>query len=346
MVELEINGIAYNGFNDVRISRSLGSITGAFSMTFSDKFRDLGLPPVQAGQSCRIYKDGELVKTGIIDAVNPQVDGSRVTLSVSGRDNPDVADCSIDHPTGEWKNLKFDVVLASIIAPFGVAIDNRVTPDALGDAIPSVNYDQGTKVYELIRKYAEKKQLLIYSGLDGRIIIDQASKEVVDLALVEGGNILKASGSIDYSNVFSRYIVKGDRASTPQDSSEEETQAQSEYIDEKIGRNRPTIIVADGQVTNGNTDQYSTWVATTRLAQAESYSIEVQGWYPEINKLITINSPTLKLDNKQKLIAGVELIEDAEGDRTIFQLVPKNAFDPAPGASLEEDEELSLWGKQ
>lgn len=345
MVRLEIDGRGYSGFTDVRITRSLGSITGSFSMTFSDKFRDQGLPPVQAGQACKIYKDSVLIKTGIIDAINPVVNGNRVTLGVSGRDNPDIADCSIDHPTGEWKNLRFDVLVASMIAPFSVAIDNRVSAEALGDAIPSVNYDQGTKVYELIRKYAEKKQLLLYSGFDQRIVIDTVSKELIKLSLVEGGNILKASGNIDFSNVFSRYIVKGDRASNPQDTDEEETQAKSEFEDNKMDRNRPTVVVADGQVTNGDTEQYAKWLATTRLAQSESYSIEVQGWYPEINKLITVDSATLKLNKKQKLIAGVELIEDDDGDRTIFQLVPKNAFDPEPGKQLEKNEEQSLWGK-
>jgi len=343
MLSLEIDGINYQGWTSVQITRSLEDITGSFELTFTDQFRNDDLSPIQAGDSCRIYRDGELQKTGFVDAISPSFNKDEVTLVVSGRDNPDIADCSVNHPTGEWKNLKFEGVVAAIIAPFGRAIDLRVVDT--GDPIKSVNYDQGTKAYELIRKYGEKKQLLLYSGLDAKIIIDVAGIELADIALIEGDNILEASGNIDYSEIFSVYTVKGDRPSTPQDKTEEETQSKADFEDKTLGRNRPLIIMSDGQTTNGTAEQVAKWEATTRLAKSETYSIKVQGWHNVINKLVTVNSPTLKLVNAQKLISAVTLVQNQDGEHTIFTLVPKNAFDPTPGELLEADKNNSRWAK-
>lgn len=87
-------------------------------------------------------------------------------------------------------------------------------------------------------------------------------------------------------------------------------------------------------------------MGTTRLAQSESFSVEIQGWHHEINKLITLDSPTLKLEKTQLLIAGVQLVEDEDGDRTVFHLVPKNAFDPTPvDVLLDDDKSTSYAGK-
>jgi len=341
MIQLEIDGRNYIGWTRVMLTRSLGSITGSFELTFTDRYRNEDLTPIQAGKTCRIFRNDVLHKTGFIDSVEPSFDKNRVSLVVSGRDNPDLADCAVVSKTGEFKELKFEDVVTRLIAPFGRTIDNRVGDT--GDVIPSVNYDQGTKVYELIRKYAEKKQLLIYSGLDARVVIDQASNDFASLSLVEGENILKGSGSINRTNLFSKYIIKGDRASTARDFSENETQAVAEFEDSTVGRNRPTIIISEGHTTNGTAQAYAQWEATTRLAQSESYSIEVQGWINEINKVINVDSPTLKLKNALQLIAGVALINDEAGERTVFALVPTNAFDPLPGDLIEADGNNSDW---
>ncbi len=342
MLALVIDGKDYIGWKEVSLTRSITSIAGTFTLKFTDAFREVGLPPIRAGKSFKIFRDNVLLKSGFIDKVVPAFDKDGISFDVSGRDKAmDIVDCSVDIGTNEWKNLFFQELVFELVKPFkGIGVKVNVST---GEKIESVNNDDGLMTYELIRQQAEKKQLLVYSDFNGDIIIDQVSKDVSTLSLVEGTNIISGEAAIDVSQVFSRYIVTGEQQSTDFFEEEDEIIARQEFKDNRIGRERPIVIIQDGATDNAAALRRAKWEATTRMALSESYKIEVQGWHPDINKLITIDSPTLKLDKSQMTIAGVELIIDGEGERTKFQLAPPRAFEAIPADLLEKDEDSSLW---
>jgi len=341
MLSLEIDGIDYTGWTDVAVSRTITSITGTFSLGLTDRFRFDDKPPITPGKPFQILRNGVLIKTGFIDAILPSFNSDGVLFLITGRDKTmDIADCPVTTASGEWKNLSFEELVRELVKPFNL---NVVVKVPTGDKIATVNHDQGTRVFELIRKEAEKKQLLIYADFNSDIVIDQVSDDESEIALVEGENIIEGSGNLDFSEIFSKYIVKGDQQSLSVFNTEDETQANAEFEDGTIGRFRPLIINQEGSTDNGKAIKRATWEATTRLALKESYEITVQGWFPDINKLITVNSETLGLDNVQLLIAGVNLSINVGGEKTTFQLVPKEAFAPIPTELLKTEEKSKYF---
>ena len=337
MVTLEIAGIQYTGWTDVTIERTMTDISGSFEFTMTDGFREQEKPDISAGTLCRITDNGVVLKEGYIDRVTPTFDQSGISYTVTGRDRAaDLVDCGVNNSTNEWKNINFQEIINNLVSPFGIQATFAVTSDR---KFETVTWDDGTQVFEVIRKYAEKLQLLVYSGLAGQLIINRVSTERAPIALQEGENILSANGASDMSNVFSEYIVIGDRQSTTNITNEEEILAKQSVKDETVGRYRPIVIIQEGATDSDIALARARWEATTRLALKEAYVVNVQGWYPDVNQLINLNSQTLGVNNKDMLIAGVELILSAAGKITRMKLVPPETFTPLP-SSLITDEDI------
>lgn len=333
MLAIEIDGIDYAGWLNATVTRSIVDLTGTFSFSFTDLYRESALPPIRAGLPCTVRRDKDLIKTGFIDSVTPSFSSDSVSFGISGRDKAsDLVDCSIIGSASEFKDLSFEALVNQLASPYGISATSRVNT---GDNIPSVNYDQGSTVYEVIKKHATKKHLLVYSGKDGNLIIDQAGTSQASISLVEGVNILSASGSIDASELYSNYICKGDKSASKKDgfSAEKKTaQIKGEFIDQTSPRQRPLIILQSGNLTNASALRRAKWEASARMASSESYSVTVQGWYDEINQIINFKSPTIFTTSEEAelLIAGVSLAHTPDGELTTFELVPSNAFEELP----------------
>jgi len=285
-----------------------------------------------------------VVLTGYVDAVSASVD-TGVRFRISGRDiTNDLVDCSVTKAS-EWKDLKFEDFVQDLIEPFPIEVVLDSVVDT-GDVIPTINYEQGSKVYELIAKHAQLKQLILITLPDGRLLITRASTERVTdefgkttmSSFIEGDNILSITANTNWSEVFSEYIVKGSRQSTVDDATEEEaTQIEGCTTDTRIPRFRPLIIVPDAEQSNVSAKKRADWEATTRIGAAEDYTIIRQGWQPSINKLAYVKSPSLAVDGDY-VIASFRLIADESGKRTEFNFVHPRVFTPLEADEVVKDE--------
>lgn len=331
MIAVEINGINYSGWLNATLTMSITDLCGTFSFSFTDLYRQQSLPAIRAGLPCTIYHNGVLQKTGYIDAVNPTFNPSSVTFSMRGRDkSADLVDCSLIGSATEFKNISFEAFVNQVCSPFGIKaqVESGVNT---GEKIESVKYEQGSTVYEVIKKEAQKRQLLIYSKPDGDLIIGRAGSENASLSLVEGENIISGSGDIDASQLYSEYIVKGDKNAVLADGDIDEvtlTQITGKFLDNSITRNRPLIIIQNGNLNADLAGRRARWEATSRIGASESYTVTVQGWHNELNKIINLRSKTIYTSENEAslLVTDVELNETQRGETTTFTLVPLNAF--------------------
>lgn len=340
MLSIEIDGIDYSGWLNATLTNTITDLAGTFSFSFTDLYRQSNLPAIRAGLSCKIYRKGVLQKSGYIDSVNPSFSSDSVSFSISGRDKAgDIIDCSIVGDESEFKDLNFQDLVNRLCSPFGISanIENGIST---GDKVKSIKYEQGASVYEVIKKEAQKRQLLVYSGKDGNLLIARAGTKQAGLSLVEGVNILSGSGNINANELFSKYIVKGTKNADLKDTNfdeKENTQILGEVSDNTIQRTRPLIIVQSGNLTNDLALSRAKWEASSRIATSESYNVTVQGWYPDVNCIINLRSPTIytSQNEAQLLIAGVELSHTQSGETTTFTLVPRNAFNELPSDLIE-----------
>jgi prophage tail gpP-like protein len=350
VLRVTVNGIDYAGWKTMDVSRSMVAVTGSFSLEMVDLKHGNPVPLIRAGDKCMITiqptpaEKPILIMTGYVDMVRSKVAETGVTFSISGRDiTCDIVDCSVTQAS-EWKKIKFEDFVEDVIRPFPdieVVLDSAVDT---GPEIESINYDQGTKVYELIAKHAQLKQLILYTLPNGKLLITRASKErLMDVfgtsqapAFIVGDNCLEMEAVTDWSEVFSEYEVKGQRQSTGDDATEEEaTQIQGITNDTRMNRFRPLIIIPDGEQSNVSAKNRSEWEATFRIADAEGYTVLRQGWQAEINKLALLRSTEIGVDGDY-LMVSYRVIADEQGKRTNFAFAHPRVFAP-----LEADEVIA-----
>jgi len=298
VLRVTVNGQDYSGWKTIDVSRDFEELSGGFSLEMVDLKVGDPLPRIRAGDACIVSVQPTpddpifVVLTGNIDSVKATMDKG-VKFAIAGRDKTaDLVDCSVTQAS-EWKKIKFEDFVEDIIRPFGleVVLDSAVDT---GPEIETINYDQGSKVFELIAKHAVLKQLILYTLEDGRLLITRAETKRIEpdgtasqmTAFVQGENILSASAISDWSEVYSEYTVKGSRQSTPGDSKEEDaTQSFGLAVDTRMTRFRPLIIVPDSEQNNVSAQTRAEWEATVRMGRAEGYTIVRQGWQPVLSRL-------------------------------------------------------------
>lgn len=354
ILRVTVKGIDYAGWKTIDVFRDMEELVGDFKFEMVDLKKGEKLPLIRAGDDCLISiqatpkDDPFVIMTAFVDAVSASLNEKGVRFSISGRDKTaDLIDSALDQ-AGEWKNEKFEDFVEDIIEPFGleVVLDSAVDT---GPEIPTINYDQGTKIYELIRKHAELKQLLLFTLPDGRILITRASLERITpdgtesqmTAFIEGVNILSATAISDWSEVYREYIVKGSRQSTAEDASETEaTQIEGRTIDERFPisrKSRKLVIIPEVEQSNVSAQARAQWEATVRIARAEGYSIVRQGWQPEINRLAPLELPYAGFKGDM-LIKSHRLIADENGKRTEFVFVHPRSFAPLEDNKVVADD--------
>jgi len=344
-LRLIVNGKNYSGWKTIDISRSIKDVSAAFSLEMTDILRGFNLPLIRAGDPCKIEIDNDqgetfTVLTGYVDAVSASIDAESVSFSIQGRDkSADIVDCSISGAS-QWTNIKFETFVASVSAPFGIEVNKDANVDT-GDKLATITYDQGVGIFEVIAKYAQLKQLLVYSLTDGSLFITRAGGSNAEIALVEGSNIITANSSSDWSEVFSSYEVKGSRASTENDANEKEaTQISSITQDARMTRTRPLIIIPDSEQKNVSAKARGQWEATTRIGRAEGHTVTRQGWQIALNELATLEIPSFGISGTY-LIESYRLTANEQGKQTQFRLVHPRSYDPLVADIVEKDDKDS-----
>jgi len=180
-LRLIVGGKNYTGWQSTNIQRTIEAVAGKYSLTLTDIIRGQKLPLIKRNDPAKIEiqptPSAKVIKLldGFVDKVKISVD-KNVRFSISGRDRTaDIVDSSIINKS-EFKGLKFEQAVQTIVDPFKIKVVLQAGLDT-GDALKNIVYDPGTKIYELIAKYAQLKQLLCYTLPDGRLIISRVATE-------------------------------------------------------------------------------------------------------------------------------------------------------------------------
>jgi prophage tail gpP-like protein len=330
--DLRIRGKSYSGAKSGSISLDIESIANSFTATVTN-FWSESITDIKAGDSVDIYVDGSKRFSGWIDNAQPSISGGGNLISISGRSKAgDLVDCTPDANVSEFKNQSFEGLVNALASPFGVSATAKVST---GSAIETVNYEQGETIAEFIRKEAIKKELLLYSDSNGGIVIDNSGTTSSGLQFIDGQNILNATASVDYSQRYSKYIVKGDRPSTMQISEEDATESQAIATDSEI-RYRPLIITVDGFADIEICKQRAKWEATIRKGKSVTYSVTVQGFFWNINQTCQLISNRLGA-NETLLISKIDNRFDQDGGKICnLTLVRPDAYAKQPDLNIEK----------
>lgn len=324
-----VNNKVYEGFKNIRLSRNLLSLTGAFEITLTDKWRaEKEDYDIKTGDRIHCHLGNNPLYEGYIDRLSISFNSSSRNLTISGRDRTsDLVDCSVIGPF-EFNKLDFLAIAKQLVEPFGLKVISNVF---VGEKFSKFTIKQGETVFEVLERAAKERDLLLMSTTHGNLLIDKKGSTRASSELVEGINVLSAGAEFDNSERFSEYHIKGQQSGLIGELTDA-TESEAKSTDDGILRYRPTLIIAENSVNKESAQKRANWESTFRAANATKVSVAVQGWRQKDKSLwatnqivhVDIRSLGLKTD---MLISKVKFDQSANGRRTELELIRKDAFD-------------------
>lgn len=340
-LELLVNGMKYSGWSSLGVTRAIDAATTAFTATLTEKWEagnnstaQVEPWPILPGDGCEVRLAGFPMVIGYVDIFKPSYSATDHSINVQGRDKvADMVDCSAVHSPDEWKNidlLSFAQILAN---PFGVTVTADI---ALGEPFQICKLQQGETAFKAIERYARQRKALLMPDGAGGLLITRAGVRRATTSLVQGENILSASGTIDHSQRFSNYQVKGQASYSPDSTGETEAHIQGGVSDSGIIRYRPMLLVAETGGTTASLQDRAAWEANSRIGKSAAASITVQGWRQsaggalwEPGMLVYVRSSWLRMDGWM-LIRQITYERGEGGTTAKLEIVSPQAFDPEP----------------
>lgn len=337
-VTVFIGGKSYTGWKSMSIRRDLTAVSGSFSFSVFDKWRQLEDQwPIKPGSEVRIFIGTQKVITGYIDDLEAQFSPDERSITITGREKTgDLVDCTAPAEPGELKNVTILGIANKLIAPFGVSavVDTGVD---IGSSFSSWTIKQGETVFENLDRAAKQRGLLLISNADGNLVITSRGSQTTPTELTLGVNIKTGSASYSMAERYSEYTVKGQAQGT--DDIDEGISAGSKgtATDPTVGRYRPITIINEANTDSGVAAKRAQWEATFRAANSIKVTAEVVTWFRpdgllwKVNELIPVTIPFLGLTRRKMLINSLEFKKnDQGGTTTTFSLTRPDAYETKP----------------
>lgn len=333
-VELKIDGLKYEGWQQVTINRSIEALAGRFNLELVDQ----DPIPVPRSGAIELLLYGETIITGYTDAIKYDVSGDRYTLSVDGRDKTmDLVDCSALVSSQEILNASLQQIIDESIKPFGISAIYNQNPT---EKFKKFSFQEESG-YEAIERATRLRGVLATADALGNIVVQNYGASRATDALVMGENILYATSSFDDTNRFSEYLVYGQQPGDDNNTGTATTGSKGSARDLGITRYRPKIIIAEGAVDNATAQKRAEWESTIRAARGVGFDIGVQGWQQSDerlwreNTLVRCRIPQHGVDS-DLLIKEVSFSLDPEsGEKTRLVCVRPDAYELQPDLEKE-----------
>ena len=343
-VTLTVGGMDYGGWESVSVSRAIDQMSGGFALTLTDRWTDGAAPwPILPGLAAEILLDGTRVISGYIDTVAPSFDSDSRTLSVSGRDKvADMIDCS-HSASFEYGPLTLGKMAATLAAPFNVSvIDNSGS----SDPVRGFSIQPGETPQEIIDRYARQIGVLVSSDAAGNLVLFKPSNSGrAAVALVQGQNILAASGQLSHADRFYKLKVLGQSWGSDNESPSYSAQVLAEAVDAAVRATRIAIVVSQNSITPADAQAKAKYEQGIRAAKSTELTIVVQGWRqkeggelwrPDL--LVSLTAPWLQIFKPTDfLIRAVEYKMDNGGELCQLSLVRPDAYQQDPELTKAAD---------
>ncbi len=328
-IRLYVNNQIYTGWKTLNITRAIDQAATKFSIGLTSDFDfSIGVLPVAPGSACRLELDGNIIVTGFIDNISGNFSESAHTYTITGRSKiGDLIDSSAIVEGGEFRNQKIDAIAQAICRPFGINVLIAEGVD-IGAPLDIHRVDDGG-AHEVIERACRRRGLLLFSSVEGDLIIGDISSCQIGTDLIIGDNVKSGSGQFSINNRFKQYRVKGQTNDNDDGSSiEQQVQALGVAQDPTVKRYR--VLVVDAEDGDKNLTQRAQFEASTRLGRSIKMTYTVQGWshsdgFWEPNKLVRVKDTYFGVDGLF-LISDINYRYGSNGTETDISVVPRESF--------------------
>lgn len=336
---VKINDSIFEGWKSVTVSRSIRSLTGSYSISVNDKWRDTQESwPIRPDDEVAIAIGGGTVNkgrviTGYVDDLNPSVSKKGRDLPIMGRDKTaDIVDCnaSVVVPKTEYKNITLERLATLLCTPFGIKVLKRADT---GKPFVKWVIKQSETCFETLDRAARLRQIVLTTSPVGNLILETLGQDRSTSNLAQGFNMGPSNARYSGRNRFSEYHVKGQMAGNDNNFGSNVTGAHGIATDEGVKRFRPTLVIAEGPVDQLEAQNRANWEATTRAAESGILNISTPIWLQQdgrlwqINEIINVNAPFLGIIDTDLLITGTTFTKNKSGGSICsFELMRKDAY--------------------
>lgn len=342
-VTVFVGGQAFDGWENVSITKNLESIANSFSISLFDKFEGLKQNwPLKPGVSIKINIGNERVITGNIETLNPSFTDEGRSYIVGGRSLAgDLIDAMHLGPY-EYKNISLTKLAEELVKPFGLKVFESVTPNIIDKFAVKPN----ETVFEALDRAARAQGFFFISTRGGNIRLTRAARARSFSNLEQDINILAATANYNDSKRHNIYFVKGQTPGSDTFFGNKASQAEGFAQDLGITRHRPLILISESNVDGAKATTRAEWEASLRLAQAIKINVTVQGWKQDDGSLWGINQVTLLTSsflglNRDMLIISVEHNDGAEeGKTSTLTLTDPQAYTPEPEKNKKKKDDI------
>ena len=332
---LIVDGMKYEGWQTISVSRSIRAISGRFELGVTEVFPGSpGRWPIFPGSACKVTLDGYTVISGHIDSRSAAFDEGSHNVSVSGRDKTaDMVDSAPNIGTYELLGLTALQIGAKLAAPFGVSISSAV---AGLKKLDRFDIQPGETAYECLDRACSLSGVFATGQVDGTILLSRASTRRALTSLKEGVNVKSASYEANHENRFRTYIVGGQHFGNNELFGEDASGVEGRATDPNIRAPRTAYIRTSSNLSAAQAGERAAWEAANRLANSNALSVIVQGWQQvdggplwEINTVVPVDIPTLGISGNF-VISDIDFTQNESGTITSMKLAPPGSFTPSP----------------
>jgi prophage tail gpP-like protein len=342
LVQLVVDGVAFEGWQTMRVQRGIEQIAGAFVLQVTLKWAGRDDPyEMREGLPCQVLIGQDVLITGYIDEYEPSYDAENSTITVHGRDKTaDLVDCSAIFKTGQWHNVGLLQIVQDIVKPFGIGVVVAEGVD-LGDPFKSFALEECEKAFDAIDRACRMRGVLCTSTPAGEVLLTLTSDESSQVQLIEGMNIKAAGARHSWKERYSQVTLKGQAKGDDHESGPTVAHITAQAQDDEINRYRPLVVIAEHGAGVATLQERATWETTVRMGRGKRGHIDVVGWRTGTdgqvgalwtpNTLVYINSPRLKLDQEMLIVDCEYEMDDKKGRTTKLTFCRPEAFEVIAG---------------
>lgn len=379
-VILRTAGKELTGWTDVSITAGITMAARSFTVGITYQWpqsKDV-ISAVKLGDPVEVWIGDDPVVSGYIFATPMSYSSDSLQVSVSGRSRTaDIVDCSpaawlgrsvsatqtgqwsaarLVPPSGtiiapvtpqasQWKSQTIEQIAADLCGPYGIDVVRQVST---GDPISQHAIDPGETVFDSINRLLANGQLFATDDAAGRLVLTSPGAGGNAAGGLEMGvNILQGSIQRDATEVFSDYVVIGQRSGSDQAFGSASNQIMASTTDPQTERFRLLALDQSGEMTQDTCRQIASFEQRRRRALLQGVSYTVVGWRDALGKLWTPNTMVHVRDSffgidDDLLLAEVQYQLSDQGSTATLNLAPLAAFEAAPTLS-ESQTQTSSW---
>lgn len=362
-VSIRVGGKIYGGWKSVSIQIGMDQMSRIFGLSVTDTFPgNTDFHRLRNGDLVQLYIGDDLVCTGYITKVDVNYDGKKVDVKVTGQSKTvDLVECcpvakygvgskkdenawkgvvigkdghKKEVPpsaiqTTSWKNLKTSEIMASLAAPYGIAVHSI---GEVGDKLTNHTVVPGETVKESINRLITKDNLVVMDDEAGDLVIVEPGDagDCTD-ALELGKNILAGEAKFDASKLFSRYVVLGQHSGTDTDFGRSASEDKGIVDSEFVTRPRLKVIKDQGQSGNMTCGKRADFERRYNEARHQEITYTVQGWRQtdgslwKVNKVIYVFDKLLNIKDGL-LISKLSFSLSSSGMTTALTVLQQDGY--------------------